>query len=638
MFVYFLRGTGYIRPDQPLGISTIYLGTGVLAHGWAKFLRWSGVPVPLDGGSAPYRVLAILAVWAGVLAGLIGLLRFLRQEFGPRPADWTAVATLLATPLLFFALLLSLYAHAMAFAVQSALLMCWWLLRFRGETPTLWRDIPASRVLALGMLVGVTQLFRTEGILLSGTIIAFDLSGEVLRRRRDLWMYGRCIALLGVGWFVIMLPQFALWHIIEGIDAFITSKANQHSRAGPSIQRLFFHEDFGLLLWHPWLVTGFLGLAWGSYRDRRLRPVLAGVVVLATFLSRTEDQGYTFGFRYACQMLPALALGTAFLLRRLPWARFAAVPLIALNVALFVTSIALSQQGWWIRLFTRTSWARGVEIAGINLSLGWWGAWSPGRAVWNVGFEGVILVLPLLVLGLTAWWSARVKAPPGWLLPTGAMSMVLLAGVIVVSDVGSRMLNEVDTSDWDRTRGPRLVTPFPEVLPRRIPSGDRFSGRADTMLLSTRRSLRAFLEPTRWMGRLTGFAAVETDLPAGTTIATVYLYGPDGEKEAALPLILGENICHLHDATPDTPGILETTETAASHLRPITRVGRPTFTQRWDWTLDQPIQVRSVGLTLTKDAPVTVHWRGIYFQAGPRMLDLKPRYLSQPKFQIAQRP
>ncbi len=306
----------------PVGPSVLWAPFFVAAHLYARLANPSA---PADGFGAPY----IAAVAGGsAFYGLVGLLLLycLCCQFAPRRlALLTAVLVLVASPLFFYVFRQPVMAHSTSFLASASLLLaCAMAAQGRLEL--------GRSGLLLGALTGLNAVTRWASILIAivpltlygWQLLALARAGKRAEARRLvvqlLWF--------GVGFGLVMLPQFALWYQTYGSWLVFPAQGFSTGLLPRNLLNLFFHTNRGLLYWAPFVLTGFAGLS--RVRPAPLRLGLALYVGAYLYvLGRWGDwySGGGFGARYFIETLPVAAIGFVALVRG-AWANRAARVLV----------------------------------------------------------------------------------------------------------------------------------------------------------------------------------------------------------------------------------------------------------------------------------------------------------------------
>ena len=277
------------------------------AHAYVRWERAHGrVRYAADGFAPPYRRAAALGTPAYVLAGFVLLGGALARRFGPR-IGWSALgAAVLATPVVYYTLVVPAMAHGLTFAACAALL--WACARAR-ETPS------ARRWLIVGLLLGIATLMRWQAVVWALLVVMLAL-GELRRGRvRIAWLAG------GAGLAALMLvPQLLAWRILFGRFFTVPQGSGYLDWSAPHLADVLFSADHGLFAWSPVAWLGLAGLLIGLRRDPLLHSGALLVCAATAWVNGSVTDwdwaaGDAFGARRFDLAVPLLAWGLATLLR-----------------------------------------------------------------------------------------------------------------------------------------------------------------------------------------------------------------------------------------------------------------------------------------------------------------------------------
>ena len=277
------------------------------AHGYVRWEHARGrARYAPDGFAPPYRRAAALGTPAYVLASLVLLGGTLARRFGRR-IGWVALAAaVLATPVVYYTVVVPSMAHGLTFAACAALL---WACVRAEEAPS------ARRWLAVGLLLGLAALVRWQSAVWA--LFVGVLAIRELRRRRVRAGWLASAALLSV---VALLPQLLAWQALYGRFFTVPQGPGYMDWSAPHLVDVLLSADHGLFAWSPIAWLGLAGLLVGWRRDTWLHTgALLTFAATAWVNGSVTDwdwaAGDAFGARRFDLVVPLLAWGLATLIR-----------------------------------------------------------------------------------------------------------------------------------------------------------------------------------------------------------------------------------------------------------------------------------------------------------------------------------
>ena len=407
----------------PIGPAVWWSPAFLAAHGVgavARVASHSSHPAP-DGRSWPYDA---LVGWAAFALGVIGLwatLAAARLLASPAAALLATVGVWLAGAAVYYTHVNPMQGHVAGFAASALLLLTWLRARARPD-PSLWR------LAALGLLGGLVALSRWEdGLLLLGP--AVDAVSGRLRGRRAPDVAAP--AALGGAAIVAFLPQLVAWWVLYGSPL----RPPRGETSGVFLNAghlhllgVLFSWRHGMLSWHPVLALGLLGLVVSLRRHRVVAASLLTFFVATLVLNAASYDwwgGVSFGARRFDGMWPALAVGLALLVDRVPRRAAAAAigALVVVNGALLLAfQRGLVSVGDAVRPSNLWHVLGRIPLAPALSS------WSGVKAVWVAGLVA-LAVTPAVLPG--AWRRVR-RSPPRFatVAVAGLAAAVLVGGVV----------------------------------------------------------------------------------------------------------------------------------------------------------------------------------------------------------------
>lgn len=284
---------------QPVGPGLVWAPAVGLTHLW--LLATGGVTDPLLVGP-PYFAAAAATTLAVVLAGTLLLARTLALVHGPAPAWLAVLASIGASPILYYIAVLPLMSHGLTFGLTAITLA----LTLRAE-----REGGARAWAQCGAALGLTVLCRTQ----AAVLVLFVFAG--LWRSRASIRQSALTALLALA---VFSPQSLVWRILHGSFVTLPQEEGYIDLTRRHILDVLISADRGLFNWHPVLLLGLLGLVIvvrgrGAY-------CLAGIAILGVtaFVNGTVrdwNGSDAFGARRFDLVMPLFAFGMAGLFDRL---------------------------------------------------------------------------------------------------------------------------------------------------------------------------------------------------------------------------------------------------------------------------------------------------------------------------------
>ena len=304
-----------------------------------------------DGFSAPYRRAPVLGTVAGVLAGVVLLGRALARRFGAR-VGWLALgATVAATPVLYYTLVVPAMAHGLTFGATAALLAA--CVRVR-EQPG------RSTWAVVGILLGAAALVRWQSAVWGLLVAVLALVEWRRGRARPAWIAGAA-ALAGL----VLLPQLLAWHALYGRFLTVPQGPGYMDWTAPHLADVLFSADHGLFAWTPIAWLGLAGLAVSWRRDRTLATGAWLVVAATAWVNGSVTDwdwaaGDAFGARRFDLVMALVAWGLAALLA-------AAHPFLVKAPLLLPAALLLALAAWNVGLVALFREGRFASVAPADL-------------------------------------------------------------------------------------------------------------------------------------------------------------------------------------------------------------------------------------------------------------------------------
>ncbi|MBK7973413.1 MAG: hypothetical protein IPK07_09085 [Deltaproteobacteria bacterium] len=281
----------------------------------------------------------IVYSWLGALL----LVRLLRRWFDAVTALVAALATILATPLVYYTLISPTYAHASSFFVVTAFLSTWLAVRER---------LTPRGALALGCTAGLMTLVRWQDVLFA-IVPALALVSRLAARgthNSERLEVMRFVALAALAAFVAFTPQMWVWHEIYGKWLTVPQGETWVRWTRPDIAAALVSLDAGgLFTWTPLTLFAVVGLASFRRREPLLAASLGLAFALQIYVEGTVHHGLgsAYGSRRLVGATAIFAIGFAALLDTLTAGRRRSVAL-ALSAALVAWNGLLLVEYQWL--------------------------------------------------------------------------------------------------------------------------------------------------------------------------------------------------------------------------------------------------------------------------------------------------
>jgi len=297
----------------PIGAPLLWSPLIVVVHLLRLAARVFGYGAP-NGAEPVYQVMVAFATLLYGTAALFLLMATLRRWVSSAAAFWATVIVWVGSPLRFYLSVLPGAAHGVEFFAAVLVLRAYLALRDRPDR---------HRALLAGAACGLVFLTRSQdGLLL--LVPAIEL-GRQLARRVDSRRVIFAGAVLVIAFFVVALPQMAVWQAMFGTPILIPHKAIHGDQflhaAQPELLGALVSERGGLFASHPAMLLAVLGLLVLALRDARYVVAVIPVLLATWYLNASVFDWYHV--RRFTGVVPLLAPGLAALIA--PIARVAPV-------------------------------------------------------------------------------------------------------------------------------------------------------------------------------------------------------------------------------------------------------------------------------------------------------------------------
>ncbi len=281
-------------------------------------------------------------VYSGL--GAVLLVRLVRRWFDAPIALVATLATILATPLVYYTLVSPTYAHAGSFFFVTAFLSAWLGARER---------LAGHPALLVGLTAGAMTLVRWQDVLFVA-VPALELLTRFARRGatpRERLRVVRFAALAGLTAVLAFTPQMWVWHEIYGKWLTVPQGDTWVRWTRPDVVAALVSLDAGgLFTWTPLTLVGVLGLASFRRRDPVLAAGLAVAFALQLYVEGTVHHGLgsAYGSRRLVGATAIFAIGFAAVLDGLAARRRHALALGLAAVLVAWNGLLLLEYQWLV--------------------------------------------------------------------------------------------------------------------------------------------------------------------------------------------------------------------------------------------------------------------------------------------------
>ena len=289
-----------------LGPGLFWAPAVALAHGVSLTANALGASLPTDGFGGLYHAFVWAANSLYALLGFYFMGRVLLRFMSLGAAVFASMAVLLASQMTYYLWPLLPMAHNTAFLCVALFLH---LLLSRGVC---WQAA------LCGSLVFLT---RWQDVIYLTPMAVMSL--DELRRQRELKPWLKRNAALAAVFLLGVSPQLLAWKHLYGSYVTVPHGSGYMDLGRMEFFNILFSLRRGLLLWHPILALGFVGLAFLWKKDQLLCWSLSLALALQLVVCSGAYAwwaGWSFGLRFFIGALPILALGIGLCYERIrPW-------------------------------------------------------------------------------------------------------------------------------------------------------------------------------------------------------------------------------------------------------------------------------------------------------------------------------
>lgn len=308
-----LTPTGRKSIIHPIGPALVWTPLIWLGEVSAAVANIFGADIPMHGYTLWHqRVVFLSSALFACGAVLIARRHTERLLSASWASPYAAICVLLGTSLTYYATNMPSYSHAMDAFACAAFLYYW--------ASTIGRS-DRRRWCVLGALFGIAALVRTQELGL-GVVLAFELTHELVRRRRDLrtllpWLIGAGISIVIT--FVVLIPQLIEWHVVFGSWRGLPQGPRFTRPNAPMIGEVLFAPRNGWFSSTPLSYAAVLGLFVVPKRARLVAIGFLLAVAVQVYLSSIVLDWWSsasFGQRRLCNVTGPLVFGLAALIHQ----------------------------------------------------------------------------------------------------------------------------------------------------------------------------------------------------------------------------------------------------------------------------------------------------------------------------------
>ncbi len=312
--------TGFVFNNWQIGQGILFFPFFLLGHFLALLLNTFGVPISIDGYSAPYYLSTAIASHTYLFLGLLSLNQLIKRYTTKQIALIAVIAIWLASPLLYYSFIRQRMAHTVEFFMAVLFISAW--LKKRESKNHIDHAL-------LGAILGFFCVIRIINISFFALYFIDQLSiiknNSALEKPyllkdlflRYFWVF--------ICFFLVLSPQLLVWQILNG-----TPLPTRHfEMAGSGLSFLFsnnllikfldvfYSPQWGLFLSFPIFSVSVIGF----FSEKKFNAIKIGV--LAYFASMVfivavyPENSDSYGQRHFISSIPLLALG---LVGALNWA------------------------------------------------------------------------------------------------------------------------------------------------------------------------------------------------------------------------------------------------------------------------------------------------------------------------------
>jgi len=296
--------TGLLTNAQSVGPALLWCPAYLATHGYLVVDRWlTGTErYELEGYSAPYRRAASLTTLTFVVIGAGLLFQLMSPLFGARIALLAALASVLTSPVLYYAFVVPTMSHGVTFGAAAGVLWAWDRAR-RLPSITSW--------VVLGAALGLVTICRWQGAVYVLLIAPLAVQGLKNKSIRPVWLTASAGAAL-----IVFSPQLVAWKILFGHWMAIPQGRGFLEFSSANLVIPLLSANRGFFNWTPVMFFGFVGLLLGLRRSLLLYAGSLLVFLVTAWINGSVPDydlaaGDAFGARRFTLVVPLMTLGLA---------------------------------------------------------------------------------------------------------------------------------------------------------------------------------------------------------------------------------------------------------------------------------------------------------------------------------------
>lgn len=281
------RESGVKVIKYPVGMAISYFPGFAMAHLYASLSNSAS-----DGYSQPYHLGLIIIGWLYMLIGLWYLRKLLSIYF----EDWIVALTLLIVAL---GTNYYIYAGSHTMMSHSFLFMLFALVIYH---TTRWYKNPNwSRIIGIGILLGLITITRPTEILLSLVVLFWGVYNiDSLRLRiKLLTQYKLHLLTAVVGTAIVISIQLFYWKYASGDWIVYSYKDEGFTWDGRYLRECFIGFRKGWLIYTPVMLLGIIGL-YPMYKQKNTsgiaKPIILFLIISTYIIFSWDNYWYGGGF------------------------------------------------------------------------------------------------------------------------------------------------------------------------------------------------------------------------------------------------------------------------------------------------------------------------------------------------------
>lgn len=326
--------TGHTIDQASVGPAVMWAPFFLTAHGIVELARALGSGTLADGYSSLYLWLVAFGSALYAFLGLFISFRIAGKFLDTGPALLGTLVIWGASSLPVYQYFLPFWPFASGLFVAALLLLVWHRAK----------DWKPKRWLLIGVLAGLLVSIHPVGIawlaLPAGSFLGLDPGSRKERLR--------AFAIFAGGGLLGALPSLVGKWIVNGSPLATGYAGTEWTFLRPSLLRVLFGAEHGLVSWTPIAGVALVGLWWiRRHRDRRLATGLLLVFAAMTYFvaSYATPEQSSFGNRFFVLFIPGFVIGAGGAAQAL-WERRKAVAIGACALLVVWNALFAFQWAW----------------------------------------------------------------------------------------------------------------------------------------------------------------------------------------------------------------------------------------------------------------------------------------------------